>query len=108
MSECGEKATITVFDLQQERSSKRKVLTAEDMFVQDFVCMAFSPNSKYLIGQTGGPEWMLFFWFWEKQKVLATVKTSNLYNPVTQVSYSYCLSGAIALVCVDMNAFCML
>ncbi len=51
---------------------------------------------------------MLFFWFWEKQKVLATVKTSNLHNPVTQVSYSYCLSGAIALVYADMNAFCML
>ncbi|GLD61367.1 cilia- and flagella-associated protein 57 [Lates japonicus] len=88
VSECGEKATITVFDLQHEQGRKRKVLTVGDMLVQEFVCMAFSPDSKYLIGQTGGPEWMLIFWLWEKQKVLASVKTSNSNNPVTQVSFN--------------------
>ncbi|KAM7402726.1 hypothetical protein PAMP_017940 [Pampus punctatissimus] len=99
VSECGEKASITVFDLQHEQGRKRKVLTAGDVFVEDFVCMAFSPDSKYLIGQTGGPEWMLIFWLWEKQKVLATVKTSNPNNPVTQVSFNpynnmqLCVSG---------------
>ncbi|XP_022601312.1 cilia- and flagella-associated protein 57 [Seriola dumerili] len=99
VSECGEKATITVFDLQHEQGRKRKVLTAGDMLVHEFVCMAFSPDSKYLIGQTGGPEWMLIFWLWEKQKVLASVKTSNSNNPVTQVSFNpynnmqLCVSG---------------
>ncbi|XP_029288716.1 LOW QUALITY PROTEIN: cilia- and flagella-associated protein 57 [Cottoperca gobio] len=99
VSECGEKATITVFDLQHEQGRKRKVLTAGDMLVQEFVCMAFSPDSKYLIGQTGGPGWMLIFWLWEKQKVLATVKTSNSNNSVTQVSFNpynnmqLCVSG---------------
>ncbi|XP_044067286.1 cilia- and flagella-associated protein 57 isoform X2 [Siniperca chuatsi] len=100
VSECGEKAAITVFDLQHEQGRRRKVLTAGDMLFQEFVCMAFSPDSKYLIGQTGGPEWMLIFWLWEKQKVLATVKTSNSNNPVTQVSFNpynnmqLCVSGA--------------
>ncbi|XP_054473374.1 cilia- and flagella-associated protein 57 [Anoplopoma fimbria] len=100
VSECGEKATVTVFDLQHEQGRKRKVLTAGDMHVQEFVCMAFSPDSKYLIGQTGGPEWMLIFWLWEKQKVLATLKTGNLNNSVTQVSFSpynntqLCVSGS--------------
>ncbi|XP_034441489.1 cilia- and flagella-associated protein 57 [Hippoglossus hippoglossus] len=99
VSECGEKATITVFDLQHEQGRKRKVLTAGDVPVQEFVCMAFSPDSKYLIGQTGGPEWMLIFWLWEKQKVLASVKTSNSNNPITQVSFNpynnmqLCVSG---------------
>ncbi|KAF1391148.1 hypothetical protein PFLUV_G00038910 [Perca fluviatilis] len=99
VSECGEKATITVFDLQHEQGRKRKVLTAGDMPVEEFVCMAFSPDSKYLIGQTGGPEWMLIFWLWEKQKVLATVKTGNSNNSVTQVSFNpynnmqLCVSG---------------
>ncbi|XP_071351144.1 cilia- and flagella-associated protein 57 isoform X2 [Trachinotus anak] len=99
VSECGEKATITVFDLQHEQGRKRKVLTAGDMLVQEFVCMAFSPDSKYLIGQTGAPDWMLIFWLWEKQKVLASVKTSNSNNPVTQVSFNpynnmqVCVSG---------------
>ncbi|XP_060925292.1 cilia- and flagella-associated protein 57 [Limanda limanda] len=99
VSECGEKATITVFDLQHEQGRKRKVLTAGDVPVQEFVCMAFSPDSKYLIGQTGGPEWMLIFWLWEKQKVLASVKTSTSNNPITQVSFNpynnmqLCVSG---------------
>ncbi|XP_049894725.1 cilia- and flagella-associated protein 57 isoform X1 [Epinephelus moara] len=99
VSECGDKATITVFDLQHEQGRKRKVLTAGDIFVQEFVCMAFSPDSKYLIGQTGGPEWMLILWLWEKQKVLATVNTSNSNNSVTQVSFNpynnmqLCVSG---------------
>ncbi|XP_034550436.1 cilia- and flagella-associated protein 57 isoform X2 [Notolabrus celidotus] len=99
VSESGEKATITVFDLQHEQGRRRKVLTAGDMQVQEFVCMAFSPDSKYLIAQTGGPDWMLIFWLWEKQKVLATVKTSSSANPVSQVSFNphnnmqLCVSG---------------
>ncbi|KAM9362159.1 cilia- and flagella-associated protein 57 [Symphorus nematophorus] len=99
VSECGDKAAITVFDLQHEQGRKRKVLTAGDTLVEEFVCMAFSPDSKYLIGQTGAPEWMLIFWLWEKQKVLATVKTSNSNNPITQVSFNpynnmqLCVSG---------------
>uniref|UniRef100_A0A3Q3NES5 Cilia and flagella associated protein 57 n=1 Tax=Mastacembelus armatus TaxID=205130 RepID=A0A3Q3NES5_9TELE len=99
VSESGERATITVFDLQHEQGRKRKVLTAGDMLVQEFVCMAFSPDSKYLIGQTGGPDWMLIFWLWEKQKILASVKTSSSNYPVTQVSFNpynnmqVCVSG---------------
>ncbi|XP_068171387.1 cilia- and flagella-associated protein 57 [Antennarius striatus] len=100
VSECGEKATVTVFDLQHEQGRKRKVLTAGDAPIQEFICMAFSPDSKYLIGQTGAPEWMLIFWLWEKHKVLATVKTSNSNNPVNQVSFNpynnmqLCVSGS--------------
>ncbi|XP_053172243.1 cilia- and flagella-associated protein 57 [Scomber japonicus] len=99
VSECGEKASITVFDLQHAQGRKRKVLTAGDTPVEEFVCMAFSPDSKYLIGQTGGSDLMLIFWLWEKQKVLAKVKTSNPNNPVTQVSFNpynnmqLCVSG---------------
>ncbi|XP_037535006.1 cilia- and flagella-associated protein 57 [Nematolebias whitei] len=88
VSERAEKASITVFDLHHEQGRKRKPLTAGDMLVQEFLCMAFSPDSKYLIGQTGGPEWMLIFWYWEKNRVLATVKTTTSNNPVTQVSFN--------------------
>lgn len=104
VSECGERATITVFDLQHEQGRKRKVLTAGDTPVQEFVCMAFSPDSKYLIGQTGGPEWMLIFWLWEKQKVLATVKTTNSNNPVIQVSHQCRINAATAVVSAILHA----
>lgn len=89
LSERGEKSTITVLDLHHEQGRKRKVLTAGDLPAQEFVCMAFSPDSKYLIGQTGPPEWTLIFWLWEKHKVLATVKTSSSVNPVNQVSHAW-------------------
>ncbi|KAM4741198.1 cilia- and flagella-associated protein 57 [Anableps anableps] len=99
VSEKVENAFITVFDLHQEQGKKRKVLTVGDFLVQEFLYMAFSPDSKYLIGQTGAPEWMLIFWFWEKNKVLATLKTTTSNNPVTQISFSphnnmqVCVSG---------------
>lgn len=89
VSERAEKATIAVLDLHHEPGKKkRKVLTAGDVPVEEFTCMAFSPDSKYLIGQTGAPEWTLIFWFWEKHKILATVKTSTADNPVKQVSHA--------------------
>ncbi|KAM9364883.1 cilia- and flagella-associated protein 57 [Pholidichthys leucotaenia] len=99
VSECGEKADVTVFDLHYEQGRKRKVLTAGDMPVQQFVCLAFSPDSKYLIGQMGEPDWTLILWLWEKNKILAMAKTSNSTNPVTQVSFNpnnntqMCVSG---------------
>ncbi|KAM8915709.1 cilia- and flagella-associated protein 57 isoform 2-T2 [Spinachia spinachia] len=98
--DCGQRATVTVFDLQHEQGRKRRVLTAGEMHVQQFLCMAFSPDAKYLIGQTGGPDGTLNFWLWEKQKVLATAKTGTSNTYVTQVSFSphnntrVCVSGS--------------
>ncbi|CAM9343696.1 unnamed protein product [Lampetra planeri] len=100
VSEGGEKASITVFDLQHEQGRKRKVLTAGEIPAEQFVCMAFSPDSKYLVGQTGAPEWTLILWLWEKHKVLATVKSTHSDNPVTHVSFNphngtqLCASGS--------------
>lgn len=88
VSERGERGTITVYDLQHEQSRKRKVLTGGDITVQEFVCMAFSSDSKYLLGQGGGPDWTLFYWMWEKNRVMATVKSTNS-GPVYQVKVLY-------------------
>lgn len=85
VSERGERGTVTIYDLQHEQNRKRKVLTGGDTSVQEFVSMAFSTDSKYLLGQGGGPEWTLIYWLWEKNKVIATVKSTNL-GPVHQVS----------------------
>ncbi|CAB1332248.1 unnamed protein product, partial [Coregonus sp. 'balchen'] len=85
VSERGERATITVYNLQHEQSRKRKVLNGGDIHVQEFVSMAFSTDSKYLIGQSGTPDYTLFYWMWEKQKVMAMVKTTVAANPVNQL-----------------------
>ncbi|XP_043941309.1 cilia- and flagella-associated protein 57 [Protopterus annectens] len=83
-----DKATVTVYDLQIIPSKKRKVLSVSDFAVQEFVSLAFSPDSRYLITQTGQPEWTLVYWMWDKQKVMATAKTGSSTNPVTQVSFN--------------------
>ncbi|XP_046708698.1 cilia- and flagella-associated protein 57 isoform X1 [Silurus meridionalis] len=98
VSERGERGTITIYDLQHEQSRKRKVLTGGDVSTQEFVWMAFSPDSKFLLGQGGGPDWTLIYWMWEKNKVLATVKSTNM-GPIYQVSFNpqdstqICVSG---------------
>nr|XP_061794087.1 cilia- and flagella-associated protein 57 isoform X2 [Nerophis lumbriciformis] len=88
VSERGYQAAITVFDLQDDKGRKRKLLSSEDIVGEEIVCMAFSPNSKYLLAQTSGPEWMLVLWLWEKQNVASTKKMTNSNNPVNQVSFN--------------------
>jgi WD40 repeat protein len=85
IAEKGEKATIVVYDLHSLR--KRKNLTSPDVNCTEFVSIAFSPDSKYLIAQGGGPDWTLLYWTWEKSKVMASIKTTNPQSnaPVYQV-----------------------
>ncbi|XP_063795375.1 cilia- and flagella-associated protein 57 [Pseudophryne corroboree] len=89
MSEKGsDKATITVYDLASTPFKKRKVLSAPDFQAQEFVSIAFSPDSKYLVAQSGFPEWQIVFWMWEKHKVMATVRIDSQNNSIYQVSFN--------------------
>ncbi|KAM4721643.1 cilia- and flagella-associated protein 57 [Rhinophrynus dorsalis] len=89
MSEKGlEKATITIYELACVPFKKRKVLSAPDFTVHEFVSIAFSPDSKYLVAQSRYPECHVIFWMWEKQKVMATVKIDIQSNPFCQVSFN--------------------
>ncbi|XP_018422114.1 PREDICTED: cilia- and flagella-associated protein 57 isoform X1 [Nanorana parkeri] len=83
-----DKATITIYDLASVPFKKRKVLSAPDFLSQAFVSLSFSPDSKYLVAQSGAPEWQIIFWMWEKQKVMATVKADSQNNPIYQVSFN--------------------
>ena len=47
------------------------------MGLQDFISVAYSGDSKFMVTQTGVPEWNLHFWSWEKGKVLASVRTAG-------------------------------
>ena len=86
IAEKKEKPTIAVFDLQNMR--RKKVLTCPDVGGQEYVWLAFSPDSKFLIGQGGGPDWVLVYWHWEKAKIMAFTKVSLPANtPVRQVWY---------------------
>ena len=79
-----EKPTITVYDLTTQR--RRKVLNIMECTSQEFVSLAFSPDSKYLISQLGSPDWTLTYWHWEKGRVMASTKSNGATNyPVHQV-----------------------
>ncbi|TSL47590.1 Cilia- and flagella-associated protein 57 [Bagarius yarrelli] len=87
VSELREQGTITIYELQDYQCHKRQVLTGGDISAQGFVCMAFSADSKYLLGQSGGLEWILFYWEWEKSEVVSTQHTTRL-GIVRQVSFN--------------------
>lgn len=90
IAEKGEKPVITIYDLHSLR--KRKVLSSSE-FVKstEYVSLAFSPDSKYLVAQGGKPDYTLLYWTWEKSKVMAVQKTSNPNTnaPVYQVCIWY-------------------
>lgn len=87
IAEKGEKPTICIYDLHSLR--KRKVLSTPDCQSSEFVSLAFSPDSKYLITQGGRPDWTLLYWTWEKAKVLAFTKSTNQQNsPIYQVTFN--------------------
>uniref|UniRef100_A0A4W3H1C6 Cilia- and flagella-associated protein 57 n=1 Tax=Callorhinchus milii TaxID=7868 RepID=A0A4W3H1C6_CALMI len=88
ISEKGERATITIYDLQPDQSRKRKVLSMNELQAQEFVSLAFSPDSKYIIAESGDPDWNLVYWMWKKQKLMCVIKTTIQSNPVYQVSFN--------------------
>ncbi|XP_032884753.1 cilia- and flagella-associated protein 57 [Amblyraja radiata] len=88
ISEKGEKATVSIYDIQHEQSRKRKSLSVNDLQAQEFVSIAFSPDSKYLVVQSGQPDWTLIYWLWKKQKIMGVMKTTTNANRIYQVSFN--------------------
>eukprot|EP00435_Cladocopium_sp_Y103_P054490 s1205_g17.t1 len=80
---CYEGAICTIFDLVTAK--KRKTLSWPESDAPEFLCVAFSADSKYLITQTGRSpsakhDWSLLYWVWDKQRVMASIKVSNPQN----------------------------
>lgn len=81
--------SLSIYDLHTNR--RRKTLN-NDQGIQatDYVSLAFSPDSKYLAAHTGGPDWMLQYWGWEKCKLMAFIRTNNPQTnlPIYQVNFN--------------------
>ena len=81
-----DKPLISIYDLHTLR--KRKALTINDTQSTEVISISFSPDSKHLITQTGAPDWTLYYWSWEKSKIMAFAKITANLQPnasVTQV-----------------------
>lgn len=80
---CYEGAICTIFDLVTAK--KRKTLSWPESDAPEFVCVAFSSDSKYLLTQTGKSpsekhDWTLIYWAWDKSRYMASIKVSNPQN----------------------------
>ncbi|KXS19851.1 WD40 repeat-like protein, partial [Gonapodya prolifera JEL478] len=92
------KPQISIYDVLSMR--KRKVLvtpphTQQTPPTREFVSLCFSPDSKYILAQASGPDWTLYYWAWEKSKVMASTRIvapthTNVVLPpsVTRVSFN--------------------
>jgi len=74
VAEKGEVATATIFDLHTGK--KRKTLPGTET-TTEFVSVAFSSESKFLLTQSGAPDWSLTYWSWEKARAVASIKSTN-------------------------------
>ncbi|XP_038649881.1 cilia- and flagella-associated protein 57 [Scyliorhinus canicula] len=88
ISEKGERAMVAIYDIQHDQNKKKKLLSVNDLQAQEFVSIAFSPDSKYLIAQSGKPDWTLIYWLWKKQKIIGVMKTTTNANPIYQISFN--------------------
>ena len=87
VAEQGPTPIITIWDVVGAVARRKKVIMGKDLHCQAFVSMAFSPDSKYLAVQGGRPDWTLYYWNWEKPKLMASVKSTNSQgSPVHEVS----------------------
>lgn len=99
VAERSERGVITVFDLHTLK--RRRLLTTTETSTREFVCVAFSPDSKFLMAQGGAPDWTLVIWAWEKAKFLAATKTATVANSVLyQCSFA---PNDNNLICVTGN-----
>ncbi|KAH3831997.1 cilia- and flagella-associated protein 57-like [Dreissena polymorpha] len=79
-----EKPTITIYDLHSLR--KKKMLSSPEVQAAEYVSLAFSPDSKYLVAQGAKPDYTLLYWTWEKSKVMASIRLAG--PPIYQVSFN--------------------
>ncbi|KAJ3327353.1 Cilia- and flagella-associated protein 57 [Blyttiomyces sp. JEL0837] len=77
---------IVVCDLQNTR--RRKILNMpEGSSAKEIVSVSFSNDSKHVVAQSCAPDWTLFYWSWEKTKLLASIKsTTNMNNEIHQMT----------------------
>ncbi|CAI9739315.1 ciliaflagella57-likeassociated and flagella-associated 57-like [Octopus vulgaris] len=70
---------LSIHDIHANRKRKTLMATSSDQIVQatEYKSLAFSPDSKYLAAHTGGPDWVLQYWAWEKSKLLTFIRTVN-------------------------------
>lgn len=117
-----ERGLINVYDVRTLKK-KKTLYTASDMRSREYVSLAFSPDSKYILAQGGAPDWTLINWLWGKSKPVQTCSLVEYMQPghggamgqgalssITQVSFCptdpsiLCATGRNALLFFRIDA----
>ena len=92
---------MSVFDLQTLKRRGKAPLHSPEVSSTEFVCLAFSPDGKYLLTQGGAPDWTLINWQFEKGKAMQMARVSNQSGAAIH-QVSFCPSDP-SVVCVSGN-----
>lgn len=99
-----EGAFVTIFDLVNAK--KKRTLPCQEVDVAEYVWIAFSSDSKYLLTQTGASasksgkhDWTLTYWMWDKQRAMASARVSNAAGaPIREVSFNPTDSTVVCVI----------
>ena len=103
----GERPQLTIYDISTIGApdsapwKKKRPNIPADISSPEFVCLAFSPDSKSLLTLGGAPDWSLTLWHWEKGRAVTSIRVSNAQgSPVYTCSFS---PNDPTFVCVTGN-----
>ena len=93
--EKAERARCTIYDIQTQRKKKDmpdSEADISDYSAREFVSCCFSPKNEkqHLITLTGEPDWLLLFWQWDKNKILASINIGLTGPLLTSLSGFKC------------------
>ncbi|KAI8811608.1 WD40-repeat-containing domain protein, partial [Cladochytrium replicatum] len=75
----GDRPAVIVCDMHALK--KRKIFQApEGIQAKEFINVAFSNDGKYVFAQSNGPDWSIYYWSWDKAKLVGSFKSTNNVN----------------------------
>ncbi|KAJ3119349.1 Cilia- and flagella-associated protein 57 [Nowakowskiella sp. JEL0407] len=75
----GERPAIVQCDFHTMKK-KRIFQAPEGIQAKEYVSICFSSDGKHFLGQSAGPDWMIYYWTWEKPKLISSIRSTNHAN----------------------------
>lgn len=99
--ERGEPPTISIFDIASQKRRRLITIPPDKQFqAKTFECLAFTFDSKLLLGCLGEPDWTMLCFRWDKGKLESSTRANNfnMTGTIKQIACNPSDAGMIALV----------
>ncbi|KAI9143516.1 quinon protein alcohol dehydrogenase-like superfamily, partial [Paraphysoderma sedebokerense] len=94
--------TVTIFDGNTFR--KRKEFRVDETTSKAIISLAFHHDGKYLITQSGEPDWMLHLWNWDQGRIMCRIRFNTIPNiDIREVSFNPYGKSAIQVCVIGRN-----